>query len=241
METNSFAYGNLNETHFRIKDIFCSSYPASKVKHTLFYFTCYFSLLNYTNTLSVILSHTHTLLQDMHIISTDEKQVFAAVQEWNQNNTYSLYISDSPGVFFTLSLENLRTSRGPAGNLLVDFYKVCSRSCSLSESRAAHPPIPNTRSSCRETFIRSQLCSVSLHQKGETIFSPLIISGAFIFYCLSVAIKPVRLWFNVLLFKLFKFYSDFTEIVRLFTKQLNFLINLFFFLFSPKKSENMSQ
>lgn len=62
----------------------------------------------------------------MHIISTDEKQVFAAVQEWNQNNTYSLYISDSPGVYFTLSLENLRTSRGPAGNLLVDFYKVRS-------------------------------------------------------------------------------------------------------------------
>uniref|UniRef100_A0A671VPD2 Sortilin related VPS10 domain containing receptor 3b n=1 Tax=Sparus aurata TaxID=8175 RepID=A0A671VPD2_SPAAU len=61
---------------------------------------------------------------DMHIISTDEKQVFAAVQEWNQNNTYSLYISDSPGVYFTLSLENLRTSRGLAGNLLVDFYKV---------------------------------------------------------------------------------------------------------------------
>lgn len=69
----------------------------------------------------------------MHIISTDEKQVFAAVQEWNQNNTYSLYISDSPGVYFTLSLENLRTSRGPAGNLLVDFYKVCS----LSPSWAA--------------------------------------------------------------------------------------------------------
>lgn len=66
----------------------------------------------------------------MHIISTDEKQVFAAVQEWNQNNTYSLYISDSPGVYFTLSLENLRTSRGHAGNLLVDFYKVCSYSYS---------------------------------------------------------------------------------------------------------------
>ncbi|KAM7408583.1 hypothetical protein PAMA_002346 [Pampus argenteus] len=66
----------------------------------------------------------YCLPKDMHIISTDEKQVFAAVQEWNQNNTYSLYISDSPGVYFTLSLENLRTSRGTAGNLLVDFYKV---------------------------------------------------------------------------------------------------------------------
>uniref|UniRef100_A0A3B3D5D5 Sortilin related VPS10 domain containing receptor 3b n=1 Tax=Oryzias melastigma TaxID=30732 RepID=A0A3B3D5D5_ORYME len=65
----------------------------------------------------------YCLPKDMHIISTDEKQVFAAVQEWNQNNTYSLYISDSPGVYFILSLENLRTSRGPAGNLLVDFYK----------------------------------------------------------------------------------------------------------------------
>lgn len=74
----------------------------------------------------VSLSLTHPFLQDMHIISTDEKQVFAAVQEWNQNNTYSLYISDSPGVYFTLSLEDLRTSRGPAGNLLVDFYKVRS-------------------------------------------------------------------------------------------------------------------
>lgn len=73
--------------------------------------------------LSLSPSLTNTL-QDMHIISTDEKQVFAAVQEWNQNNTYSLYISDSPGVYFTLSLENLRTSRGAAGNLLVDFYKV---------------------------------------------------------------------------------------------------------------------
>uniref|UniRef100_A0A3B3BJH2 Sortilin related VPS10 domain containing receptor 3b n=1 Tax=Oryzias melastigma TaxID=30732 RepID=A0A3B3BJH2_ORYME len=62
----------------------------------------------------------YCLPKDMHIISTDEKQVFAAVQEWNQNNTYSLYISDSPGVYFILSLENLRTSRGPAGNLLIE-------------------------------------------------------------------------------------------------------------------------
>uniref|UniRef100_A0A3P8XQX1 PKD domain-containing protein n=1 Tax=Esox lucius TaxID=8010 RepID=A0A3P8XQX1_ESOLU len=66
----------------------------------------------------------YCLPKDMHIISTDEKQVFAAVQEWNQNDTYSLYISDSPGVYFTLSLEHLRTRREPGGNLLVDLYKV---------------------------------------------------------------------------------------------------------------------
>ncbi|KAM9559065.1 VPS10 domain-containing receptor SorCS3-like isoform 4-T4 [Salvelinus alpinus] len=69
----------------------------------------------------------YCLPKDMHIISTDKKQVFAAVQEWNQNYTYSLYISDSPGVYFTLSLENLRTRREPGGNLLVDMYKpFCS-------------------------------------------------------------------------------------------------------------------
>uniref|UniRef100_A0A4W5NJB7 Sortilin related VPS10 domain containing receptor 3b n=1 Tax=Hucho hucho TaxID=62062 RepID=A0A4W5NJB7_9TELE len=66
----------------------------------------------------------YCLPKDMHIISTDKKQVFAAVQEWNQNDTYSLYISDSPGVYFTLSLENLRTRREAGGNLLVDMYKV---------------------------------------------------------------------------------------------------------------------
>ncbi|XP_024283088.1 VPS10 domain-containing receptor SorCS3 isoform X2 [Oncorhynchus tshawytscha] len=66
----------------------------------------------------------YCLPKDMHIISTDKKQVFAAVQEWNQNDTYSLYISDSPGVYFTLSLENLRTRREPGGNVLVDMYKV---------------------------------------------------------------------------------------------------------------------
>ncbi len=65
----------------------------------------------------------------MHIVSTDEGQVLAAVQEWNENDTYSLYISDTPGVYFTRSLPNLRTSRGLAGNLIVDVYKVCEHDC----------------------------------------------------------------------------------------------------------------
>lgn len=103
------------------------------------------------------LSITHTFLQDMHIISTDEKQVFAAVQEWNQNNTYSLYISDSPGVYFTLSLENLRTSRGPAGNLLVDFYKVCSLSPSIPLSGVSH----NSSRSCQKNGSQSLRWSYS--------------------------------------------------------------------------------
>lgn len=67
----------------------------------------------------------------MHIISTDENQVFAAVQEWNQNDTYNLYISDTQGVHFTLALENVKTSKGVEGNIMVDLYEVRVSQCSL--------------------------------------------------------------------------------------------------------------
>lgn len=152
----------------------------------------------------------------MHIISTDEKQVFAAVQEWNQNNTYSLYISDSPGVYFTLSLENLRTSRGPAGNLLVDFYKVCSRCPSRaaavpfqSNGQHTHPPHPqsrNTRRLCRRKtcfFPPPQLFTVSLYQKEEMVLSPLIKDGAFISQ--HISLLPLNLLDCGLVFFLFVF------------------------------------
>uniref|UniRef100_A0A8D2QCQ2 Sortilin related VPS10 domain containing receptor 1 n=1 Tax=Zonotrichia albicollis TaxID=44394 RepID=A0A8D2QCQ2_ZONAL len=62
--------------------------------------------------------------QDMHVISTDENQVFAAVQEWNQNDTYNLYISDTRGVYFTLALENVKSSQGLEGNVMIDLYEV---------------------------------------------------------------------------------------------------------------------
>uniref|UniRef100_A0A8B9DMU8 VPS10 domain-containing receptor SorCS1 n=1 Tax=Anser cygnoides TaxID=8845 RepID=A0A8B9DMU8_ANSCY len=61
---------------------------------------------------------------DMHVISTDESQVFAAVQEWNQNDTYNLYISDTRGVYFTLALENVKSSQGLEGNVMIDLYEV---------------------------------------------------------------------------------------------------------------------
>ncbi|KAL0616478.1 VPS10 domain-containing receptor SorCS1 [Plecturocebus cupreus] len=67
---------------------------------------------------------------DMHVISTDENQVFAAVQEWNQNDTYNLYISDTRGVYFTLALENVQSSRGPEGNVMIDLYEM--ESCSVA-------------------------------------------------------------------------------------------------------------
>ncbi|KAG8551366.1 hypothetical protein GDO81_004072 [Engystomops pustulosus] len=63
-------------------------------------------------------------LQDMHVISTDENQVFVAIQEWNQNETYNLYISDTRGIFFTLALENVKSIKSPEGNVMIDLYEV---------------------------------------------------------------------------------------------------------------------
>lgn len=198
---------------------------------------------------SLIFTHTHTLLQDMHIISTDEKQVFAAVQEWNQNNTYSLYISDSPGVYFTLSLENLRTSRGPAGNLLVDFYKVCSRCPSRAaavpfQSNGQHnpPDNPETQGGCAEEkliFPPPQLFSVHLYQKEEMVLSLLIKDSAFISQHNSLLL--LNLLDCGLVFCFFLSSTDFTWIVRLFTKRLKSILNPFVSVLPLKKSDSTSK
>ncbi|XP_068113723.1 VPS10 domain-containing receptor SorCS1-like isoform X5 [Hyperolius riggenbachi] len=66
----------------------------------------------------------YALPKDMHVISTDENQVFVAIQEWNQNETYNLYISDTRGIFFTLALENVMSIKGPEGNVMIDLYEV---------------------------------------------------------------------------------------------------------------------
>nr|XP_019939359.1 PREDICTED: VPS10 domain-containing receptor SorCS1-like [Paralichthys olivaceus] len=69
----------------------------------------------------------YTLPKDLHVISTDENRVVAAVQEWNQNETYNLYVSDTSGVYYTLALENVVSSMGPEGNVMVDLYEpYCS-------------------------------------------------------------------------------------------------------------------
>ncbi|XP_049325536.1 VPS10 domain-containing receptor SorCS1 isoform X2 [Astyanax mexicanus] len=66
----------------------------------------------------------YTLPKDLHVISTDENRVVAAVQEWNQNDTYNLYVSESGGVFYTLALESVVSSMGPEGNVMIDLYEV---------------------------------------------------------------------------------------------------------------------
>nr|XP_055060541.1 VPS10 domain-containing receptor SorCS1 isoform X1 [Misgurnus anguillicaudatus] len=66
----------------------------------------------------------YTLPKVLHVIGTDENRVVAAVQEWNQNDTYNLYVSESGGVYYTLALENVMSSMGPEGNVMIDLYEV---------------------------------------------------------------------------------------------------------------------
>ncbi|KAA0721963.1 VPS10 domain-containing receptor [Triplophysa tibetana] len=66
----------------------------------------------------------YTLPKGLHVISTDENRVVAAVQEWNQNDTFNLYVSESGGVYYALALENVMSSMGPEGNVMIDLYEV---------------------------------------------------------------------------------------------------------------------
>ncbi|XP_049927570.1 VPS10 domain-containing receptor SorCS1-like [Epinephelus moara] len=66
----------------------------------------------------------YTLPKDLQIISSDDNQVVAAIQDWHQNDSYNLYMSESRGLFFTLMLENVVSSGGPEGNIMIDLYEV---------------------------------------------------------------------------------------------------------------------
>lgn len=48
------------------------------------------------------------------------------MQEWNQNDTYNLYLSDTRGIYFTLAMENVKTTRGIGGNQMLDLYEVAT-------------------------------------------------------------------------------------------------------------------
>lgn len=70
-------------------------------------------------------SHLYLLfLQDLQIISTDENQVFVAVQEWYQTDTYNLYQSDPQGIYYSILLENVRSTKQPEENVLIDILEV---------------------------------------------------------------------------------------------------------------------
>lgn len=62
--------------------------------------------------------------QDVQIVSTDENQVFLALQEWYQSDTYNLYQSDPQGVYYSIILENVRSTKQPEENVLIDILEV---------------------------------------------------------------------------------------------------------------------
>ncbi|XP_066429423.1 VPS10 domain-containing receptor SorCS2 [Eleutherodactylus coqui] len=66
----------------------------------------------------------YALPKDLQIISTDENQVFIAVQEWYQTDTYNLYQSDPRGVYYSIVLENVRSTKQPEENVLIDILEV---------------------------------------------------------------------------------------------------------------------
>lgn len=67
-------------------------------------------------------------IQDLQIISTDDNQVVTAIQNWHQNDSYNLYMSEHRGLFFTLMLEDVVSSGGPDDNIMIDLYEVGSNS-----------------------------------------------------------------------------------------------------------------
>ncbi|XP_011857579.1 PREDICTED: VPS10 domain-containing receptor SorCS2 [Mandrillus leucophaeus] len=66
----------------------------------------------------------YALPKDLQIISTDESQVFVAVQEWYQMDTYNLYQSDPRGVRYALVLQDVRSSRQAEESVLIDILEV---------------------------------------------------------------------------------------------------------------------
>ncbi|KAM5271298.1 VPS10 domain-containing receptor SorCS2 [Ctenodactylus gundi] len=66
----------------------------------------------------------YALPKDLQVISTDESQVFVAVQEWHQVDTYNLYQSDPRGVHYALVLEDVRSSRQAEESVVIDILEV---------------------------------------------------------------------------------------------------------------------
>ncbi|XP_044136565.1 VPS10 domain-containing receptor SorCS2 [Bufo gargarizans] len=66
----------------------------------------------------------YALPKDLQIISTDKSQVFIAVQEWYQTDTYNLYQSDPQGVYYSIVLENMRSTKQPEEDVMIDILEV---------------------------------------------------------------------------------------------------------------------
>lgn len=68
----------------------------------------------------------------MQIVSTDENQVLLALQEWYQTDTYNLYASDQQGVYYSILLENVRSTKQPEENVVIDVLEVRNKTTPLN-------------------------------------------------------------------------------------------------------------
>lgn len=65
-------------------------------------------------------------------MSTDENQVLLALQEWYQTDTYNLYASDQQGVYYSILLENVRSTKQPEENVVIDVLEVRNKTTPLN-------------------------------------------------------------------------------------------------------------
>lgn len=110
-------FGNIDQNSLLVNDdyIFVQATSGNKTKYFVSYRRDQFVQMKLPK---------YALPKDKQIISTDENQVFVAVKEWHQTDTYNLYLSDTKGVYFTLALEDVRSTKQPEENVIIDIHEV---------------------------------------------------------------------------------------------------------------------
>eukprot|EP00066_Takifugu_rubripes_P003860 XP_003966785.1 PREDICTED: VPS10 domain-containing receptor SorCS2 [Takifugu rubripes] len=109
--------GKIDRSSLLVQDdyIFVKVTSGSRTKHFVSYRRNEFVQMRFPK---------YSLPKDVQIVSTDENQVFLALQEWYQSDTYNLYQSDPPGVYYSMVLENVRSTKQPEENVLIDILEV---------------------------------------------------------------------------------------------------------------------
>nr|XP_006629741.1 PREDICTED: VPS10 domain-containing receptor SorCS2 isoform X2 [Lepisosteus oculatus] len=109
--------GKIDENSLTVQDdyIFVKVTTGNRTKHYVSYRRNEFVQMRFPK---------YALPKDVQIISTDENQVFLALQEWYQTDTYNLYQSDPQGVYYSIVLENVRSTKQPEENVLIDILEV---------------------------------------------------------------------------------------------------------------------
>ncbi|MFT7797421.1 VPS10 domain-containing receptor SorCS2 [Arapaima gigas] len=109
--------GKIDQNSLSVQDdyIFVKVTTGNRTKHYISYRQNEFVQMRFPK---------YALPKDVQIVSTDENQVFLAIQEWYQTDTYNLYQSDPQGVYYSIVLENVRSTRQPEENVLIDILEV---------------------------------------------------------------------------------------------------------------------